>query len=389
MLTLDIHHSPSPHFQLALTAQIPCQGVTAICGHSGSGKTSLLRLIAGLDRSVSANISLNQRVLQDSQQFVAPERRRIGYVFQDARLFSHLTVEQNIQYGLKRSQTPMDSEQQQALFTVLGLSPLLSRRVEKLSGGEQQRVAIARALVANPDLLLMDEPLASIDATHKAELLTYLQQLFRWLEIPVLYVTHALAEVAQLADQLLVLDHGKLIHHGKPEAWVSAQYSSDEKEQNPAVIWRGTVVGIEPEWQMIQLEIGEANINGTDTSSPSTGRPRLSLVTDSIADAPLTCSVQRVLIKARDVSISLDTATAASDSASTSISPPISVTSSIQNRLPMTISQIEDQSPYSLLTLQAGDLTLYSMITRKSCHQLQLASGMTVMAQIKATAIIG
>ncbi|UTW49986.1 molybdenum ABC transporter ATP-binding protein [Bacterioplanoides sp. SCSIO 12839] len=372
MLTLDIHHSPSPDFQLALKTQVPCQGVTAVCGHSGSGKTSLLRLIAGLDRSVNADISLNQRVLQDSQQFVAPERRRIGYVFQDARLFSHLTVEQNIRYGLKRSKTPMDSEQQQALFTVLELSPLLSRRVEKLSGGEQQRVAIARALVANPDLLLMDEPLAAIDATHKAELLTYLQQLFRWLEIPVLYVTHALAEVAQLADQLLVLDHGKLIHHGTPEAWVSAQYSSDEKEQNPAVIWRGTVVGIEPEWQMIQLEIGEANINEIN----STGRPRLSLVTDSIADAPLTGSVQRVLIKARDVSISLDTAS-------------ISVASSIQNRLPMTISQIENQAPYSLLTLQAGDLTLYSMITRKSCHQLQLASGMTVMAQIKATAIIG
>lgn len=385
MLTLDIHHSPSRHFQLALKTQVPCQGVTAVCGHSGSGKTSLLRLIAGLDRSVNADISLNQRVLQDSQQFVAPERRRIGYVFQDARLFSHLTVEQNIRYGLKRSKTPMDSEQQQALFTVLELSSLLSRRVEKLSGGEQQRVAIARALVANPDLLLMDEPLAAIDATHKAELLTYLQQLFRWLEIPVLYVTHALAEVAQLADQLLVLDHGKLIHHGTPEAWVSAQYSSDEKEQNPAVIWRGSVVSMEPEWQMIQLEIGEANINEIS----STGRPRLSLVTDSITDVPLTGSVQRVLIKARDVSISLDTATAASDSASTSISPPISVASSIQNRLPMTISQIEDQAPYSLLTLQVEDLTLYSMITRKSCYQLQLSLGMTVMAQIKATAIVG
>ena len=133
MLTLDIHHSPSSDFQLALTAQIPCQGVTAVCGHSGSGKTSLLRLIAGLDRSDNIKISLNQRVLQDVQQFVAPERRGIGYVFQDARLFSHLTVEQNIQYGIKRSQTPMSAEQREALLAVLGLSPLLSRRVEKLS----------------------------------------------------------------------------------------------------------------------------------------------------------------------------------------------------------------------------------------------------------------
>ncbi|WP_419810651.1 molybdenum ABC transporter ATP-binding protein [Bacterioplanoides sp.] len=376
MLTLDIHHSPSPDFQLALTAQIPCQGVTAVCGHSGSGKTSLLRLIAGLDRSDNIKISLNQRVLQDAQQFVAPERRRIGYVFQDARLFSHLTVEQNIQYGLKRSQTPMSAEQQESLFAVLGLPPLLSRRVEKLSGGEQQRVAIARALVTNPDLLLMDEPLAAIDAAHKAELLIYLQQLFRWLEIPVLYVTHALAEVAQLADHLLVLEHGKLIYHGAPESWVSAQYSADDTEQNPAVIWRGAVVGIEPEWQMIQLEIGEANISGTDASSPNTGRPRLSLVTDSISDTTPIGSIQRVLIKARDVSISLDTASTPG-------------ASSIQNRLPMTISQIEDQAPYSLLTLQAEDLTLYSMITRKSCYQLQLTPGMTVMAQIKATAIVG
>ena len=252
-------------------------------------------------------------------------------------------------------------------------------------------MAIARALVTNPDLLLMDEPLAAIDAAHKAELLIYLQQLFRWLEIPVLYVTHALAEVAQLADQLLVLEHGKLIYRGAPESWVSAQYSADDAEQNPAVIWRGTVVDIESEWQMIQLEIGEANISGTDTSCPNTDRPKLSLVTDSISDTTPIGSIQRVLIKARDVSISLDIATDASDSASTSTSTssPISVASSIQNRLPMTISQIEDQAPYSLLTLQAEDLTLYSMITRKSCYQLQLTPGMTVMAQIKATAIVG
>jgi molybdate transport system ATP-binding protein len=211
---------------------LPGRGVTALFGHSGSGKTTCLRLIAGLERAADVHLEVNGAIWQDDARgvFVPVHRRALGYVFQDAALFPHLTVAQNLDYGRKRraraaavsassrsgsslppSPPPLDGD---ALIELLGIAPLLGRRPQTLSGGERQRVAVARALLANPRLLLMDEPLAALDLARKAEILPYLERLCDTLEIPVLYVSHSPEEVIRLADHLVLLEAGRVVASG-------------------------------------------------------------------------------------------------------------------------------------------------------------------------------
>ena len=192
--------------------------VLALFGPSGSGKTTLLNVIAGLVRPEAGLVEVDGRVLTDTKArtFVPVHRRRIGYVFQDARLFPHLTVRANLTYGRRfapRAERYADPEE---VIALLGLEPLLARRPATLSGGERQRVAIGRALLAAPRLLLMDEPLASLDAARKAETLPYIERLRDELSIPIVYVSHSREEVDRLADEVVHLDEGRVVRGVSP-----------------------------------------------------------------------------------------------------------------------------------------------------------------------------
>jgi molybdate transport system ATP-binding protein len=187
-------------------------GVTALFGRSGSGKTSLIRIIAGLTRPADGRVQLDGDVLVDTaaRRFVAPHRRRFGYVFQEARLFPHLTVRRNLDYGRWFAPKGARAENPARIIDLLGIGSLLDRQPAHLSGGEKQRVAIGRALLSSPRLLLMDEPLAALDDEHKAEILPYLERLRDEVGIPIVYVSHSVAEVARLADTVVLMAAGRI-----------------------------------------------------------------------------------------------------------------------------------------------------------------------------------
>jgi molybdate transport system ATP-binding protein len=196
-------------FSLDVALETPASGVTVVFGPSGSGKTTLLRCLAGLTR-LEGRLSVAGEVWQDATSFTPPHRRGVGYVFQDAALFEHLSVRGNLLYGRRRAGLGADAEFDR-LVALLGLQGLLDRGPGRLSGGERQRVAIGRALLANPRLLLMDEPLAGLDAARKAEVLPYLDALRREGQAPIFYVTHDLTEAARLGDRMLLLHEGRLV----------------------------------------------------------------------------------------------------------------------------------------------------------------------------------
>jgi len=214
-IAVDVRHRLGA-FRLA--ARFESTGpLTALFGPSGSGKTSLVNLIAGLIRPDEGRIAVGDEVLVDtSARICVPKhRRRIGYVFQDARLFPHLTVAQNLGYGRFFTPTADRRADVAAVVDLLGIGHLLERRPGRLSGGEKQRVAIGRALIASPKLILMDEPLASLDDARKAEILPYIERLRDETGTPIVYVSHSVAEVARLATDVVVLDQGKVVAHGR------------------------------------------------------------------------------------------------------------------------------------------------------------------------------
>lgn len=211
MLNIQLNHQYDA-FNLALNLALPNTGITVVMGSSGAGKTTLLRSIAGLVNTQQANISLNGTVWQSATFNLPTHARGVGYVFQEARLFPHLSVWKNIQYGQKRGQasTIFSAKQLDDLLQSLEITHLLARKPAALSGGEKQRVAIARALAMQPKILLMDEPLASLDDALKQRLLPVIKQISQQINIPIIYVTHALKEATQLADYMVLLEAGRL-----------------------------------------------------------------------------------------------------------------------------------------------------------------------------------
>ena len=187
------------------------QGVTALFGPSGSGKTSVINMVAGLARPDEGRIVVDGKVLFDAKAGIdlPPEARRLGYVFQEARLFPHLSVRANLTFGMNRLAVAERRVKFDDVVEVLGIGHLLDRRPAKLSGGEKQRVAIGRALLASPRILLMDEPLAALDTARKAEILPFIAGLSKRFAIPILYVSHSMDEVLRLADTLVLMDHGR------------------------------------------------------------------------------------------------------------------------------------------------------------------------------------
>ncbi|NWB98707.1 molybdenum ABC transporter ATP-binding protein [Pseudomonas gingeri] len=348
-----------PDFALDLDLQLPGRGVTALYGHSGSGKTTCLRCIAGLEKAPEAFIRINDQVWQDSTRklFVPPHKRALGYVFQEASLFAHLSVRANLEFGLRRIPRAQRRVDMAHATGLLGIGHLLDRHPQHLSGGERQRIGIARALLTSPQLLLMDEPLAALDSQRKGEILPYLERLHDELDIPVLYVSHSQDEVARLADHIVLLSAGRAQASGPIGETLARLDLPMALGDDAGVVIEGVVSAYDAEYQLLTLQLPD------------------SLLSVRVAHAPLATGKRlRFKIQARDVSLSRQPGEH----------------SSILNRLPVTVTgEIPaDNSAHVLVRLEAAGTPLLARITRYSRDQLQLAPGQTLWAQIKAVAVL-
>ncbi len=345
-------------FALDVDLALPSQGVTVLFGPSGCGKTTLLRALAGLERA-RGRVAIGGEAWQDdaANVFVPTHRRRIGYVIQEAALFPHLDVRRNLDYGLRRIARHERRIALDRTVELLGIAPLMGRRTTTLSGGERQRVAIARALATSPRLLLMDEPLAALDARRKAELLPYLDRLHAELSLPVVYVSHAIDEVTRLADQLVLLEAGRVRAAG-PLAEMLARLDLPIAHGDAAGVVVDAVVGAhDAPWRLARLDIDGA---------------AYSLWARDLGHA--VGSRVRVRVLARDVSL---THARHADS-------------SIGNQLPGTVEDIADDGhpALALVRVRVGRVAVVSRLTRRSVHALGLAPGRPVWAQVKTVALM-
>ncbi|MDT7041465.1 molybdenum ABC transporter ATP-binding protein [Candidatus Nitronereus thalassa] len=326
-------------------------------GASGSGKTTLLRCIAGLTRASKGYLKFGQDMWQDESTFLPIQKRRVGIVFQDARLFPHLNAKQNLEYGMKRIQLSDRHIHVEQVVELLGLEKLLERRGHQLSGGEQQRVAIGRALLISPQLLLMDEPLASLDQERKKEILPFIQRLNQDLQIPVLYVSHDLNEILQLANHMVLLKEGKVVATGPiQEVFARLDLPGLVEPNMVGAILETKVAEHEPEFGLTRVEFE--------------GRSLFIPKQEMRVGAPL-----RVQIHARDVSLVVGAPAA---------------TSSVLNSLEATVLEIEESpiDQYAMEVKLDVGCPLLAMITRKSFHELNLHAGQKVHAHFKAVALI-
>ncbi|ANQ15591.1 molybdenum ABC transporter ATP-binding protein [Vibrio natriegens] len=346
------------NFQLKAELDLPSRGVTVLFGHSGCGKTTCLRAIAGLVRVEQGEVRVNSEQWQswDGKVFLPTFERRIGYVFQEPSLFPHLNVDQNLAYAEKRVKTQPTLFKRDSILQLLGINHLLNRYPSQLSGGEKQRVAIARALLTQPQLLLMDEPLSALDHARKEEFLPYLERLQRVWDLPIIYVTHSVQELARLADHIVLFNQGSIVASGGAQQVMSdAQFSHLFGEEMGSVF--DTVVKSRCEkYAMTELSCDDVTFY-VPGETANTGER------------------QRCRILASDVGIALD--------------EPVSTT--VLNRLPAKIIEIESksiQSGEALVVLElANQQRLLARVTVKSLHELDLQRDQRVWALIKAVAI--
>ncbi|WP_426177609.1 molybdenum ABC transporter ATP-binding protein [Pseudomonas sp. TWRC1-2] len=348
-----------PGFALKVDLKLPGRGVTALYGHSGSGKTTCLRCIAGLERAEDGFVQINDQVWQDSRNglFVPPHKRALGYVFQEASLFPHLSVRANLEFGFKRIPRQQRRVDMAHATELLGIAHLLDRHPQHLSGGERQRIGIARALLTSPQLLLMDEPLAALDSKRKGEILPYLERLHDELDIPVLYVSHAQDEVARLADHIVLLSDGQALASGPIGETLARLDLPMALGDDAGVVINGSVSAYDAHYHLLTLQLPD------------------SALSMRVAHAPLALGKQlRIKVQARDVSLSLQA----------------QEPSSILNRLPVTVTGeiCADNNAHVLVRLDAGGTPLLARITRFSRDQLQLHPGQALWAQIKAVAVL-
>ncbi|MEW6678558.1 MAG: molybdenum ABC transporter ATP-binding protein [Pseudomonadota bacterium] len=347
---------PFPGFTLDVDLDLPGRGVTALFGHSGSGKTTLLRCIAGLERVPGGTLKVGDGVWQDGTAFLPVHQRPIGYVFQEASLFPHLTVRRNLEYGLKRVPSGERRVSLDQAVALLGIGALLDRLPERLSGGEKQRVAIARALAVSPRLLLMDEPLAALDLARKQEILPYLERLHDELEIPLLYVSHAPDEVARIADHIVVMDAGRAVASGPLTETLARLDLPIRLGEDAGVVLDATVAERDAEWGLVRVAFDGGALWARDGGHALGQRVR-------------------VRILARDVSL----ASTRHDG------------TSILNILPGVVeAMVEDGHPALVLArLNVGGAPILARLTRRSAQNLGLSPGRLVYAQIKAVALVG
>lgn len=357
LLHLDIERT-FRDLTLAVKREIPLDGITAVFGPSGSGKTTLLRAIAGLDRRVSGTVRFAGETWQDDGRhlFVPPHRRGVGFVFQDARLFSHLNVVANLRYAERRSRQARRGIEFDDVVDALDLGALLDRQTEDLSGGERQRVAIGRTLLARPQLLLMDEPLAALDMRRKAAILPYVETLPERFGVPVLYVTHAIAEVAQISQTMVLLSDGRVTAHGPvTEVMERLDLYPMTGRFEAGVVLAARVTGHDETYRLSVLAV----------AGQSVVVPILELPTG--ADL-------RLRIRARDVALATE--------------KPGGI--SIRNVLAGTIAEIaeEPDTAFAEVLVEIGEgQHLRARLTRQAVAELKLVPGRRVFGLIKSVAI--
>lgn len=352
------------NFALDVNLALPEKSTTVLFGRSGCGKTSLLRSVAGLEKA-TGTLSFRNSTWQDDKIFLPTHKRPLAYVFQEASLFSHLDVRGNLLFGYQRIPVAERRIGFDDAVQLLGVEKLLTRRPETLSGGERQRVAIVRALLTSPQWLLMDEPLANLDAESKADILPFIERLRHELAIPLLYVTHAADEMARLADFLVLMEDGRVRASAAPNVLLTNPDLPLARLDDAAAVLEGAIVSHDDVYQLSTVKVLE-HMLVTTRSSLSVGQ------------------TTHVRILARDVSIAL--------------TPPAN--SSILNCLAARVLDITpDAHPSRVLVRLALDQSasdkntsastcLLSRITRRSADQLALSPGMAVCAQVKAVALL-
>ncbi len=330
-------------------------GVTALFGPSGSGKTTIINVLAGLVKPEAGRVVAGGEVLLDTDAGInlRSSRRRIGYVFQDGRLFPHMTVDRNIRFGNRFALTPATEKEIADVAGVLGLNTLLDRHPGALSGGEKQRVAIARAWLSKPRILLMDEPLAALDEPRKDEIFPYLERLRDVAGIPIIYVSHALSEVARLADDLVVLQNGRVVASGPVENVLS----------DPTTL---PLVGVREAGSILPAKVMEHGSDGLSRLRISAG----DLVLPGVDQDPE--SSLRIRVLAQDIILSLK--------------EPVGLSS--RNILPVTIEALyRGDGPGVAVRLQAGEDHLLARITARASEELGITPGLNCFAILKATAV--
>lgn len=354
-----------PGFILDVDLHLPAQGVIAIFGPSGCGKTTLLRCMSGLEHTQHGLMTWRdnqfsaEQVWQDADNFVPTHKRPLGYVFQEASLFDHLSVKGNLQFAVKRriktehSQLALNDDE---IVQLLGIEPLLKRKPNQLSGGERQRVAIARALMIHPKILFMDEPLAAIDEARKDDVLPYLEKLKAKLNIPIVYVTHSANEIARLADHLVVMENGEVVIAGGLQQTLADLQNPLKLGQEAGVVLTGQIQQKDPQWHLMEVAFDGGSVWLKDSGH-------------ELGD------YVRIRLLAKDISLALSHHD----------------DSSIQNILKGQVLALHPEEDNGMVLAQVaiGQSVLLARITARAIDKLSLKSDMPVWVQIKSAALIG
>ena len=331
-------------------------GIVAIFGRSGCGKTTIINMLAGLEKPDSGMIKINNKLMFDSHSNIniATEKRNIGYVFQQPRLFPHLNVAKNLKYGIKANNHGNISFDQ--MVEILDIAPLLSRNISRLSGGEQQRIAIGRAILSNPDILLMDEPLTNLDMTIKDEILSLIKHLAVEISLPIIYASHAMDEILKLADNIALIDNGKIIAYDSVEKITSRMDLYPMTGKSHA----GSVLSVIVASHDIKNSLSHLKFNAGEVIVP--------LINDKIGKK------LRIRIRANDIILSLK--------------KPIDVSSLniLQGNIKEIDKRNDDRSPHVNILLDIGQ-PLWVRITKLSANRLNITENMKVFAMIKTVAI--
>ncbi|MEA3178640.1 MAG: molybdate transport system ATP-binding protein [Gammaproteobacteria bacterium] len=345
-------------FALDAQFEAPTPGVVALFGRSGCGKTTTINIIAGLLAADEARVELDGHVLADTATGISvpPEERRIGYVFQDDRLFPHMSVLRNLRYGLKRTRAPQQTIGFDQIVQLLGLELLLQRQPYQLSGGERQRVSLGRALLSQPGMLLLDEPLAALDAARREEVLPYLERLRDNLSIPMVYVSHQFDEVLQLATHVVLVDAGRVVAQGSlSEVSLLPQLRAIVGPDSVGAVVDGVVTTVDQSCGMAELRVGSGSLN-------------VSVSRVSVGDHV------RVQLLARDIILGTEEPRGLS----------------VRNQLRGVVaSVVDDEDDARLVTVDVGGINVLSRVTRGAVEALGLKSGMSVWVLVKAVSTRG
>jgi molybdate transport system ATP-binding protein len=345
-------------FSLHVAFDAPTPGVVALFGRSGCGKSTTIDLIAGLLEADAGYVRFGDVALFDSAQrtSVPAEQRRVGYVFQDSRLFPHMSVVRNLQYGQRRARNVEQRIGFDDVISLLGLEPLLARRPHQLSGGERQRVALGRALLSQPRLLLLDEPLASLDTARREEVLPYFEALRDRLSIPMIYVSHQFDEVLRLATHVVLLDAGKVVAQGSPaEVSLRPELRAIVGPEAVGAVVDGIVTGLDTARRLAELRLGRGTLHV------------------SVRDARVGTGV-RVQLLARDVILATEQPRALS----------------VRNSIEGVVEEIsDDDDDAKLVRVDIGGAVVLARVTNAAAEDLQLQRGREVWVLIKAVSMRG